>query len=180
MLACLVGGALAVAAGLPAAGPPQNQYHPWHHEVHSQAYPPDAQALVVSWYQRYLHRDPANGEELGWVNHLVQGAAPETLLADILGSQEYFDKAGGTPEGFVESLFADLVGRRPTPQEMQYGVSQLYYANTNYYDVSGGRHNVAYAMLMRYPQSFNPPTPYYPDDHRYKYQSPVYPPYKKY
>jgi hypothetical protein len=180
MLACLVGGALAVAATWPAAGPAQYQYQ-WRHETYNQAYPSDARALVISWYQRYLHRSPGNGEEMGWVNQLANGAAPETLLANILGSQEYFKNAGSTPQGFVQSLFEDLAGRRPTPQEVQYWVSQLYYNyNNNYYDDSGGRNNVAYSMLMRYPQSFGAPAPYYPDDHRYKYQPPVYPPYKKY
>ena len=75
--------------------------------------------LVQSWYQRYLHRSGNVNELSGWVTLLNRGSAPEEVEAGILGSDEFYNTHGGTPEGFVRGLFDDVLRRRPTPQEFQ-------------------------------------------------------------
>jgi hypothetical protein len=147
----------------------QDRYH-WYHEGYRQAYPDNAEMLVRSWYQRYLHRTPdPTGEELGWVDALRTGQPPEKVLAGILGSQEYFTNAGGTPEAFVRALFMDLTGRQPTFQELNYWARRLNYSNPT---------DVAYDLLTRYPQSFSGAQPYFPDEHRYDVRRPAWPYYK--
>src|SRR5262249_48862733 len=45
---------------------------------------------------------------------------PVLVEAAILSSPEYFRRNGGTPEGFVLGLFRDVLGRPPTPPEMNF------------------------------------------------------------
>lgn len=84
--------------------------------------PPDT--LVQTWYQKYLHRMPEYGGMQNWVNALNSGQSPQVVQAQILGSQEYANQNGNTPEGFVQGMFRDVVGRRPTPQEYSYWLAQ--------------------------------------------------------
>jgi hypothetical protein len=81
----------------------------------------DADALVNAWYRRYLGRDmdPAG---IGWVGQVRDGVDPASVLASILGSDEYFERSGGTPDRFVDRLYQDAAGRRPTGREREYAV----------------------------------------------------------
>jgi len=99
----------------------------------------DADRTVGRWYQRYLRReaDPYAG---GWVQALQQGQQPEQVLAGILGSDEYYRQAGGTPAGFVRQLYEDVHGRRPTRQEAEHWARRVYHDS---------RADVAYAILTR-------------------------------
>jgi hypothetical protein len=170
LFAC--GGLLALTAAGPA------QYYPGGYQGYHAAYPDAAEALVHNWYARFLHRNAVAGEESGWENLLRQGQQPEMVLASILGSDEYFMNAGGTPDRYIAALYTDLTGNQPNPKEMAFWSQRLSYG----YADNNVRTDIAYAMLHRYPQNWTapPPTGYYPDDHRYQYQKPVYPPYKRY
>jgi hypothetical protein len=87
--------------------------------------------LVKTWYRNFLGRAAAGGEELPWVNMLGQGASEETVLSDILGSQEFFNRAQtlittGTPnERFVQSLYLVLLNRTASNAEVAFWVNQL-------------------------------------------------------
>src|SRR5262249_34965625 len=71
------------------------------------------------------------GEELGWVNTLLRGASEESMLAAILGSTEFFQRAqtlvhNGTPqERFVEELYAVLLNRAANPGEIAGHIAEL-------------------------------------------------------
>jgi uncharacterized protein YkwD len=73
--------------------------------------------LVKSWYVTYLGRQAGNGEEQGWVARLAQGASDEDVLAGILGSDEFVNRAQGlstTPnpnENYIRALYAILLNR---------------------------------------------------------------------
>jgi hypothetical protein len=100
-----------------------------------------------------------------WVDFLRQGQPPEKVLSYILGSQEYFDRAGDNPEEFVQRLFRDVTGRRPTEREFDYWMRQMRHRS---------RADVAYAFLTRYAPSWDE-RPYYPDESRYDYRRPYWP-----
>jgi len=132
-----------------------------------------AQQLVDQWYQRFLNRQ-RDAWAAVWVDALRTGQPPEAVLSKILSSQEYYDKAGGTPEGFVQTLYIDLVGREPTPREVQFWASRL-----NQVD----RDEVAYQVLTRHPgswqggvqESYAPAEEGYdPYPSRYDYRPPRY------
>jgi hypothetical protein len=140
----------------------------WYHEGHG-SMPQTADRLVRSWYDRYLHRSARDGEEIGWVKALVAGQSPDHVLSGILGSVEFYNNAGGTPEWFIEALFRDLNRRPPERREMEFWVGRMHVASTN---------DVAYEMLTRFPQHWGE-GPYFPDDHRYDVRRPELRPYQK-
>jgi subtilisin-like proprotein convertase family protein len=83
--------------------------------------------MIIGWYQTYLGRGLGLGEDQGWVNMLLAGATQEQVLADILGSAEYFNHApnipgvGGGPATnttFVKALYLQLLNRQPGSQEL--------------------------------------------------------------
>src|SRR5205823_2838915 len=80
--------------------------------------------LVASWYQTYLGRGPVNGEEQYWVGVLGSGKGQEEVLTNILGSQEYYNRAAAQHPGtdanatFVTSLFQQFLNRAPSSTEL--------------------------------------------------------------
>jgi len=100
--------------------------------------------MVRDWFKRYLHRE-ADPQAAVWIDAIKQGQSPEAVLSQILGSSEYYLRAGSSPQGFIRQLHIDLTGRPPAPKEHSYWVNQLYQSD---------RHDVASQMLHRYPQSW--------------------------
>jgi hypothetical protein len=116
-------------------------------------YPPAPEegptAMVQDWYRRFLGRQ-ADPQAAVWVDYIKQGQSPDQVLSQILASSEYYRRAGGTPQGFVQRLFTDLTGRPPSQQELNYWVNRVY---------QSGRQEVAYEVLQRYPQGMEPSPP---------------------
>jgi len=123
----------------------------------AQAQSAQAQAVVAGWYNRYLHR-AAEPAALAWAAELDQGLDPTKLLAGILGSDEYYAQYGGTIQGYVPALFADITGRQPTPAEYSFWANQLAQVGGTTPDVEE-RLDLAYAMLTRYPQNWQGAAP---------------------
>jgi hypothetical protein len=90
----------------------------------AQAYS-DPNSLVNTWYNRYLGRqgDPAMAT---WVDSLARGTPPDQVLAGIIASDEYYQRAGATPAGFVAQLYSDFLERRPSGSELDYWVRRMY------------------------------------------------------
>ena len=87
----------------------------------------DQYSLIDYWYRTYLGRPGVGDTGMDyWVNHLRQGDSPDSVLAGILASDEYYKKAGYTPEGYIAQLFSDLLKRRPSPSELDFWVRRLY------------------------------------------------------
>jgi hypothetical protein len=80
--------------------------------------------LVDGWYAAYLGRQPANNEEMPWVNLLGQGESAEQVLGGILSSQEFQQHTGslfatGTAQQkVIDALYALLLGRTPASAEV--------------------------------------------------------------
>jgi hypothetical protein len=84
----------------------------------------DPSSLVDYWYRTYLGR-PADSGLTYWVNMLRTQPADQ-VLAGILGSEEYYARAGRAPEGFITQLYVDLLKRRPSPAELDFWIRRLY------------------------------------------------------
>lgn len=115
----------------------------------AQYYPPGPQypgpggnavVLVQSWYRQFLNRNPDPNGIATWTSMLQTGSQPQYVLAGILGSEEYYLKAGFNPQGFVRNLFLDVLGREPTFQELNYWLQRATFED---------RATVAYAFLMQ-------------------------------
>jgi hypothetical protein len=109
--------------------------------------PPDQ--TVRGWYEQFLKREPDPGA-VGWVASLQKGTEPNRVLADIVGSQEYFQNAGSTPQGFVAAVYRDLLGRQPTPAELDYWTAQFQGNKLS---------RLAYAMIVNLSSQIGTPAP---------------------
>ena len=78
---------------------------------------------------------------------------PDRILAGILGSDEYYLRSGGTPQGYVQTLFTDVNGRQPTAAEYGFWVNRLVQVGGAAPDFEQ-RVDLAYEMLARYPQNW--------------------------
>jgi hypothetical protein len=87
----------------------------------------DPMALVDSWYRAYLGRsaldDPGSA---AWLNLLRQGNSPLAVQAGILASDEYYNRNGGTPQGYIQGLYRDALRRSPTPVDYDFWVRRAY------------------------------------------------------
>jgi hypothetical protein len=81
--------------------------------------------MVQSWYQRYLRRSIDMTGLQGWVSLLRRGASHDDVKANILGSPEYYQLHGNTPEGFVAALYGDVLGRAPNRDELPLWTNRL-------------------------------------------------------
>ena len=81
--------------------------------------------LVTGMYLRYLGRGPDAASLAGWVAVLGSGATDEVVLESLLGSAEYFQRAGGSNDAFVRQLFTDLLARPVDPGVLSFFSSAL-------------------------------------------------------
>jgi hypothetical protein len=90
--------------------------------------PDQAASLVETWYQAYLGRSALNDPgSAGWIDALQRGTtSPEEVVAGLLGSPEFYGRAGNTMPGFVGLLFRNVVGRDPTPGEIDFWMRRAY------------------------------------------------------
>ncbi len=73
--------------------------------------------LVKSYFRRYLNRpaDPATADIMPFVNQLNAGMARETLIKNLMASIEYAVISGGTTAGYVNTVYAHILGPGRTP-----------------------------------------------------------------
>jgi hypothetical protein len=86
----------------------------------------DPNDIVYHWYRAYLGRDPDPSGAGYWADQLRQGNDPNSVLSALLGSDEYYQRAGSRPDGFVGKLYVDLLGRAPSAGEVDFWVRRLY------------------------------------------------------
>lgn len=66
---------------------------------------------VNALYETVLGRPAEASGQKGWVDAIARGMKLESVAAAIYGSQERFNLSGGTHRGYVEGLYADILGR---------------------------------------------------------------------
>jgi hypothetical protein len=71
----------------------------------------DRSRLVSDAYTKFLGRAATSGDVSFWVGRIQAGLAEEQALAEIAGSGESFQRAGGTNALFVDRLYLELLGR---------------------------------------------------------------------
>lgn len=136
--------------------------------------PGEARRIVAGWYERFLGREPDPPSQV-WVDKLMRGwrdgipHAAAHVLAEILSTPEYYNRAGGTQETYINHLYFQLTGSRPSPRVLRYWVNFVYHPQG---------HNVAYDMLLRYSPGGNAGRPswerYRDRDREYEYHRPYW------
>jgi hypothetical protein len=82
--------------------------------------------FVTTAYQRYLKRLPDATGLQAWVSDMLAGlVSDEQLEAAFIGSPEYIANHGGTGQAWVTGMYQDLLGRTPSPTEVQEWVNAL-------------------------------------------------------
>jgi hypothetical protein len=81
--------------------------------------------LVTADYQEFLKRAPSAAEVDSWVRVLQAGARSDQVLAAILASPEYYQRAGGTDAGWVDAVYHDLLDRSSEPVGRDYWLQAL-------------------------------------------------------
>jgi subtilisin family serine protease len=72
---------------------------------------------VARWFAAYLDRTDlealkAQPTVMAWADEIAAGTSRDEVLLRIMASDEYYmAQGGGSPSGFVASLYADLLGR---------------------------------------------------------------------
>jgi hypothetical protein len=85
----------------------------------------DPNSLVEYWYNKYLGR-PGDPAMATWVNSLNQGTPPDQVLTGILASDEYYRRAGATPQGFIARLYSDVLDQTPSAVDLDFWVRRMY------------------------------------------------------
>lgn len=88
--------------------------------------------MVNDWYRRYFGR---NAEPNGLASHvppLHAGTDPDFVEAGIVGSIEYYQRAGSTPEGFILSMYRDVLGSAPTKSEMRHWLNRFVHSENRH------------------------------------------------
>jgi len=145
----LCAGLLSALVGLSVASPGQAQYYrpaPLPRYGSAPAYPTgpgyfdSADRQVDGWYRQYLRRTPDGGASI-WIELLRSGHRPERVLSQILGSDEYYRASGNDPGAYIQLLFQDTAGRRPSDAEYRYHLNHLLRG--------APREDVAFAIIRR-------------------------------
>ena len=76
-------------------------------------------------FVQFLRRKADAGGRSYWVSSLRGGKALWRFRAQLLGSNEYFSKAGGTNAAFVTKAYSDVLGRIPDPSGQAYWTNKL-------------------------------------------------------
>ncbi|HWB13112.1 MAG TPA: DUF4214 domain-containing protein [Pirellulales bacterium] len=82
-------------------------------------------------YQNFLHRLADSGGLQFFVGQLSAGIGEQTVISEVISSPEYVAEHGGTPQGFVDGLYQDLLGRAADAGGETYWVNQLTAGSAN-------------------------------------------------
>lgn len=66
---------------------------------------------IQQYYSSFLNRAATAGEISFYLSYIQQGAIDDDVKSAILGSDEFYSLAGGTPYGFLNKLYQDVLGR---------------------------------------------------------------------
>jgi hypothetical protein len=81
--------------------------------------------IVSQDYQQFLGRAPASAEVAYWVGVMHDGMTDEQVQAGFVGSAEFFQHSGNTPQGWVDAMYQDLLNRTPDTAGEQFWVQSI-------------------------------------------------------
>ncbi|MFN8017205.1 MAG: Ig-like domain-containing protein [Acidimicrobiales bacterium] len=81
--------------------------------------------IVTRAFQDTLGRTPDPSGREYWAGKVQKGMPISTLVLNLIASNEYLTKSGGTTGGFVDATFKAILGRTPTSAERSARVSAI-------------------------------------------------------
>lgn len=96
--------------------------------------------LLDELYEVALGRPADSSGRTYWLGQIRAGAALDTIGASFYGSEEYYRRSGGTDQSFVDSLYADVLGRAPDSGGRRYWLARLAADSVPIHHVAAGFH----------------------------------------
>ncbi len=84
-----------------------------------------AGVIVEDFYQSALGRGSDSSGRTHWLGQIESGVRIETIGSHFYGSEEYFNRSGGTNESFVTALYQDLLERSPDADGLSFWSGKL-------------------------------------------------------
>jgi SpoIID/LytB domain protein len=84
-----------------------------------------AGVMIVDLYETVLDRPADEAGRAYWLGQMANGLRFEAVAAHFYGAPEYFQRAGGTSEGFVSALYTDILGRAADNDGRNYWAGRL-------------------------------------------------------
>ncbi len=85
-------------------------------------------------------QSPTTGELTAALTSLASGSTEESIIAGVLGGDQFYQDHGSTQPGFIQGVYEDLIGRPATDTEVQTALS-------TYSNDPAGHMNFANAMV---------------------------------
>jgi len=81
--------------------------------------------VVDGRYQQVLGHGPDAEGRAFWISQLRSGTSERLLVAQLIGSTEFFDSANREVPAFVDETFLSLIGRLPEPAGRDYWIGRV-------------------------------------------------------
>jgi len=81
--------------------------------------------VVDDVYKTFLKRNPDSSGQAFWAEKIRKGANPDEIRTQVIGSNEYYTKSGGSPEGFAAAIYQQVTRIPATQQEINAVVAQI-------------------------------------------------------
>jgi len=81
--------------------------------------------VVDDVYKTFLKRNPDSSGQTFWAEKIRKGANPDEIRTQVIGSNEYYTKSGGSPEGFAAAIYQQVTRIPATQQEINAVVAQI-------------------------------------------------------
>lgn len=81
--------------------------------------------VVDDVYKTFLKRNPDSGGQAFWAEKIRKGANPDEIRTQVIGSNEYYTKSGGSPEGFAAAIYQQVTRTPATQAEITAVVNQI-------------------------------------------------------
>jgi SpoIID/LytB domain protein len=94
--------------------------------------------LLDDLYETALGRGPDAGGRAYWIGEVRKGLKLQAVGVLFYGSQEYYDRSGGTDSSFVRALYRDILHRDSDPGGQQYWEDRLADGSARFDDVAAG------------------------------------------
>jgi hypothetical protein len=79
----------------------------------------EASEIANYWIHSYLRRRARPDEVRYWSEQLINARSPAETLTALLSSREYYEYAGGSPQGYLRQLIADVGHREARAWEIR-------------------------------------------------------------
>lgn len=80
---------------------------------------------VRSLYRKFLNREPSSNELTQWVWAFQKGLSLTDAQVTFLGADEYYARYARNPSSYVTGLYADVLNRAPSSNEVSAWVERL-------------------------------------------------------